>query len=166
MRSGFARLIRLLSMRRGVGASLALLLVACAPSPVPLRDANAPLSASTRFDTARFAGVWHIVASTANDLTGPVSVDVADANETLVFTGGLTGVYTVDKPGVLSALGGGTLVVMWLDETHRTAALGDAQGRFALLLSRAPSIPSDKRAAAFGVFDFYGWDTRQIEERQ
>ncbi|MEM6887057.1 MAG: hypothetical protein AAF636_02845 [Pseudomonadota bacterium] len=147
-----------------VSASLALL-VACAPrqTETPLRDPEAPFGATTRFDAVAFGGDWQVVASSAPGLTGVLSVS-ADGMD-LTLPGGAGRPYALASAGVYQSGNGSRMVVMWVDETFRTAVVGRADGAQALLLSRTNTVPSDKRAAAFDVFDFYGWDTSRIKDR-
>jgi apolipoprotein D and lipocalin family protein len=138
-------------------------MLGCAPQQAPLRDPAAPLGATTRYDAALFAGPWRVVASTAPELRGTLVVSPAPGGVT--FEGALRGAYIAEAQGVLRDANGRRLVVMWVDETFRTAALGAADGSFAALIAREPVVPADKRAAAFEIFDFYGWDVARIEER-
>ncbi len=72
--------------------------------------------------------------------------------------------HAVTAPGVLRAHGGGqTLVVMWVDDGFRTAAVGDAAGTWAAVIDRARPGGADRVEAAREILDFNGWDVSQIQ---
>ena len=144
-----------------------LFLAGCAaPAVSTYRDLAAPMSASTRYDTESFAGSWQIV-----ETFGPPRGDLmvfAPLADAVTVTG--TGLRTVDGtyrsgvPGELipDASGADTLVVMWVDESGETAAIGTTDGRFGALIDRDGRIPPDKSLAARAIFEFHGWDTGQM----
>ena len=73
--------------------------------------------------------------------------------------------FTVTAPGVLrSAAPEQTLVVMWIDEGFRTAAIGDANGRWAAILDRSAKSSRDRIKAATEILDFNGWDISQLRK--
>jgi len=72
--------------------------------------------------------------------------------------------HAVTAPGVLRAHGGDqTLVVMWVDDGFRTAAVGDAAGTWAAVIDRARPGGADRVKAATEILDFNGWDVSQIQ---
>ena len=71
----------------------------------------------------------------------------------------------ITAPGVLRQVeGDGTLVVMWVDEGFRTAAVGDADGRWAAILNRNRKAAPDRIAAATEILDFNGWDVAKLRK--
>ncbi|MGC3939447.1 hypothetical protein ACOTTU_16705 [Roseobacter sp. EG26] len=162
--------------RRAVGPCLALCLTvsiaACVPfgasGPTSYRDVDAPIGATTRFNAADFAGEWVLVASFAPRREGAVAFSHDPARQTLTLTSDViadrAGIYFVSDPGVLrdSARSENTLVVMWVDEAFRTAAIGTVAGDFGAVLNRGSDTPGDRAAAARDVLAFYGWDISQL----
>ncbi|MEW9919415.1 lipocalin [Marimonas sp. MJW-29] len=143
-----------------------LLVAACAATPpadveIGLRNPTVTLAGTTRFDAARFAGEWRSVAclghcdARVRYAVGPGGVLLREAGET-------RSAYRVSAPGVLREIDGdGVLVVMWVDEGFRTAALGDADGRWAAILDRGGGA-ADRTRAATEVLDFNGWDVTRL----
>lgn len=129
---------------------------------LPLRNPTAPLGGSARFDPGRFSGDWVTRAcmgpcvpsvSFTQSLTGAVSESDARGSRA----------YLPDAPGVLRATAGDdVLVVMWVDEGFRTAALGLADGSRAAIIDRSPTGGADRIAAAREILDFNGWDVSQL----
>ncbi|MFC6637587.1 hypothetical protein [Sulfitobacter sediminilitoris] len=73
--------------------------------------------------------------------------------------------YLISAPGVLRQMGGDeTLVVMWIDEGFRTAAIGDADGRWAAILNRNRKAARDRITAATEILDFNGWDVAKLRK--
>lgn len=73
--------------------------------------------------------------------------------------------YVVEAPGVLREMGStARLVVMWVDEGFRTAAVGDADGRWAGIIARDRRGGDDRIVAAREILDFNGWDLSKLEE--
>ena len=67
--------------------------------------------------------------------------------------------------GVLrSAEDGEALVVMWVDDGFRTAAVGGSGGQAAAIIDRAPTGGADRIAAAREILDFNGWDVSRLRE--
>ncbi len=126
------------------------------------RDQTAIIGGTTRFDLGRFTGDWVTRAC-----LGPCAPTVS-------FTQSLTGAvietdargsraYLPDGPGILRASeGDGVLVVMWVDEGFRTAAIGTASGTRAAIIDRGPKGGGDRVAAAREILDFNGWDVSQL----
>lgn len=145
----------------------ALMLGACmAPiEHTPLRDPKIQLSASTRFDPVRFQGDWHVLAIAG---TGTFSEKMSFTYDvmTKVMTrpGSPQVMYDVHRNGVLKRSGSKpqTLVVMWVDEGFRTAAIGTRDGAFAAILGRSLQGRPDQYTAALRVLKFNGWDTSRL----
>jgi apolipoprotein D and lipocalin family protein len=53
---------------------------------------------------------------------------------------------------------------MWVDEGFRTAAVGDANGRWAAILDRNATSSPDRIKAATEILDFNGWDISQLRK--
>ncbi len=53
----------------------------------------------------------------------------------------------------------GDLWVLWVDPDHNTAALGDPEGQFGFVATRAGAVRSDQIRAAEQVLDFNGYRT-------
>jgi apolipoprotein D and lipocalin family protein len=155
--------------RRAAAWALGLvaLLAACgAPAPevaTPFRDPKAAFGGTTRFEVGRFAGDWHTVACLgACDIkqsfvvaTDGVFVRRTERGDTP---------YLVSAPGVLRQMGGdATLVVMWVDDGFRTAAIGDADGRWSAVIDRSAKPGADRLAAAVEILDFNGWDVTRLK---
>ena len=71
--------------------------------------------------------------------------------------------FLISAPGVLRQMGGDDrLVVMWVDEGFRTAAIGDADGRWAAILNRNRKSARDRIKAATEILDFNGWDVSKL----
>jgi len=132
-------------------------------APTSLRDTAVVLGGTTRFDAARFAGDWQTVRCLGSCAAAARFVNAADG-VVVREVGEQQTAFTVGGPGVLRERDGGqTLVVMWVDEGFRTAAIGDAQGRWAAIIDRGAGAP-DRVAAAREILDFNGWDISQLRK--
>ena len=169
--------------RLGAVAGLMALLSACLPQDAPpsdIRDPKANFAATSRFDEARFAGQWLRRATFA----GPWQVvsfeyvaakggkpgawrevalnGEASAYETRVAT------VTPDLPGVftLRYSGGETrqMVVVWVDEGFRTAALATRDGSYAVIVDRKKSGGADRIVAAKSVLEANGFAVGRMWE--
>ncbi|MGJ8544809.1 MAG: hypothetical protein ACSHWZ_05140 [Sulfitobacter sp.] len=152
--------------------ALALLLAACggkttAPEAgIGYRNPTAHLGGTARFEAERFAGTWQTVAC-----LGPCPASV---NFSATLTGAVTRTaagqshnFQVDGPGILRGLGHDEiLVVMWVDEGFRTAAIGDADGRGAMIIDKSAAPGADRVVAAREILDFYGWDVSRLKRMQ
>jgi apolipoprotein D and lipocalin family protein len=143
--------------------------VSCAPATDDrFRDPDAPLSATSRFDAAAFAGTWRLVASfqpeAASFITATYDPDTAQTRLTTAAPSDFAGAYREGRPGELVPVSRGreTLVVMWVDEDFETAAIGTPSGRFGALLDRDGVVPEDRFDAARDVFEFNGWKTETL----
>lgn len=154
--------------RRAAAWLLALGLAACAAAPpetdIPLRNPTVPLGGTTRFNVGDFAGAWHTVTCLGR-CTSQVRYVVATDGVFVRQTDAGDVPYLVGGPGVLRQMDDdGTLVVMWVDEGFRTAAVGDAKGVWAAVIDRVPGGAVDRRQAAVEILDFYGWDISRLRE--
>lgn len=155
------------------GACLSVL-GACAPfsssENESYRDINAAIGATTRFDAERFAGDWFVVASFDPVPKGAVTFAYNPEPQTLVLSSEIIpdriGTYEIASAGVLKNNGNParSLIVMWVDEGFRTAALGTALGDFGVILNRQEEAPADRLQASRDVLDFYGWDISKLKE--
>lgn len=154
--------------RRAAALMIALGLVACTQSPMPdvtigLRNPTAPLGGTSRFDQARFAGDWTTVACLGSCAPTVRYLAATDGVYLRQVAGDETP-FLMSAPGVLREMGGSqTLVVMWVDEGFRTAAVGDAGGRWAAILDRDSGSP-DRIKAATEILDFNGWDVSKLRK--
>ncbi|WP_187432036.1 hypothetical protein ROLI_014880 [Roseobacter fucihabitans] len=136
------------------------------------RDVSVPIGATTRFDTAQFAGEWFIVARFGETPEGRVVFTQSPARNALSLASDViperAGTYEITRAGVLESprAPGDTLIVMWVDEGFRTAAIGTGEGDFGVILNRQGAAPADRLEAAVEVLDFYGWDTSQLKGAQ
>lgn len=150
------------------GLVLTLGLAGCAMPPPSgdLRDTGAVLAGTTRFDKSRFAGDWQTVACIGTCARAVQYVVATDDAFVRVADGASDG-FDISAPGVLRARGGGqTLVVMWVDDGFRTAAVGDADGSWAAVIDRARPGGADRVKAATEILDFNGWDVSQMRKVQ
>jgi len=154
---------------RALAAVALLALAGCAakapvvpPADMPLRNPTAPLGGTSRFAADRFAGPWETVAcigrcdrQVSYAAAGPLYLRQSASGQRA---------YRLGAPGILrSESGDGTLVVMWVDEGFRTAAVGDAAGTWAAILDRNRVPAPDRFAAAAEILDFNGWDISRLE---
>ena len=143
---------------RSVLRLLALVLVAACTAPEPgLRDVSAPFGATTRFDPAAFAGTWYEVARFRE---GPVARRDYAYDGGRITSGGEA--YTVAAPGRMRAADGSETWVLWADEGHRTAVLGQPDGAETVILDRAKVPAADRLAAARAILEWYGYDMTQF----
>lgn len=153
--------------------------------PEGYRDQNIAISSSTRFEAARFSGDWVIIESFDNT---PIQV----TPDRLTIEIGLNGytfetrvstlksapeldaaielpepvAYRLGEFGRFSPVEAfdaeDPIWVLWIDEDHRTAVLGNPSGRMGLILNRARTIRSDRLQAARNVLAFNGYDVLQL----
>ena len=128
-----------------------------------LRNPTAPLGGSSRFDTASFQGAWQTV-SCIGTCASSETYRLARDGVFIRTADGVLAPYAVTAPGVLRVGDTDrTLVVMWIDEGIRTAAIGDADGRWAAVIDRTAASSPDRLKAATEILDFYGWDTAKMK---
>ncbi|APX11924.1 lipocalin family protein [Tateyamaria omphalii] len=129
-----------------------------------LRNPTVPIGAITRFDATLFEGRWQTVRSGGGDwaLAG---FDVVGGmwRERDGAGDGRAGTVEPIGTGILRIAydDGGTrdLWVLWIDPDHNTAALGDPEGRFGFVATRAGTRRGDQVRAAEQVLDFNGYRT-------
>ena len=159
-----------------VGALLVGGLVACAPVPtvppapsdITFRNPSANIGATARFDPMRFAGDWHVVARfvetaepAAHDVIAVTYHQGKDRIVVVASEGAQT--YAYDGTAVLRPKQGEPLIIMWVDESFRTAVLGTTSGQDGYILDRKPNPRKDRLKAATEILKFYGWDTRRLK---
>lgn len=110
------------------------------------------MGATTRFVPDRFAGDWQVVARFGDTPVGPMRFDPARGDLTDPDTGQS---YEINKKN--------GVVVMWVDEGFRTAALGTFDGRTGFILDRTAQSAPDRVTAAREIMAFYGWDVSRLQ---
>lgn len=159
-------------------------LAACAPGPQGYRDVKTPMGATLRFDAARFAGVWHVVAR-----MGEAGDERAGLGEAFVFgppgsgwsvtrarvscTGFECAQYQETLPVRQVAPGriavdGQTWWVLWVDDDFRTAAIGTPDGSFGWIMDRKgpQGISADRLVAAKEIMEWAGYDLTRLQTVQ
>ncbi|MEP5732317.1 MAG: hypothetical protein ABJL67_23455 [Sulfitobacter sp.] len=153
--------------RRSAALLGVFLLGACAqdaPNDVTigLRNPTVTLAGTTRFDVGRFAGDW-VTVDCIGSCDAAARYIVATEGVFVRRAGDEDTPYLIGGPGILRQMGGeDTLVVMWVDDGFRTAAIGDAEGRWAAILNRSADVSPDRINAAKEVLDFNGWDVSKL----
>lgn len=160
-----------------IGLIVSLLLAGCLPTSAPRDDVSliwnptVGMAATSRFDAQRFSGDWVVRAE----------FDDAWAFDEFRFDvpKGAT-IGTWEQPGAqaqvrLSQLGVFFLdyigqkrmreevVVLWVDEGFRTAAIAARNGRAAVIVDRKPSGGADRIEAARILLRKNGFDTTQLK---
>ena len=154
------------------------------PAPVPLqqvyRDQSVPIGATSRFDAAKFDGVWYVRAGfnpnrpkliyrmqlAQNNPVVRIGAPVCDASGVCGYTSQDlratlrgTGRYDVVLPnGTVS-----NYYVLWVDEGFRTAVLGNKAGNFGWILDRSTTGGADRIRAAREILDFNGYDLSKLK---
>lgn len=168
---------------------LVAVLTACTPvvppfEQIPYRNPTAPIGVTSRYEAARFAGLWHVrgaypldaqlveVQRLGDHPDGPVWELVTRTCPPGRGCQKEATLWRVDAgvPGadVLRASPEGATrraVVLWIDDGYRTAAVGDAAGRFAWVLDRSPRGGADRIKAARQVLEFAGFDLTDMRMR-
>lgn len=162
-------------MRGGFAAlGLAILSACAAPDRVPVyRDITAPISSATRFDSGLFAGRWFTIEAAGTRFPAELSFTYEGAgrfsyvgaepfNDRLIYNN--QAVFNlVDAGRLVSESNRGDVVwVLWVDEDHRTAVLGNPAGTFAQIINRTPQLRADRLAAAREVLAFNGYDLAKL----
>lgn len=151
---------------------LLLLLGACASAP-SYRNASAPIASAAMFESARFAGTWHEVATYPGPdaCLGATETWAPRGDGTFAVLRQCRGVWT---EGIATVTGPGRMVVtkpgaepqpvwvLWVDQDYRTAVLGQPSGRRGRILNRSPQIPADRMAAAREILAFNGYDVTRL----
>jgi len=151
---------------------LALLLAGCVATPTPgYRDLAQPLSITTHTAPDLWQGTWHLRAATpderdmralAFDATGRITPDCAPT------CGAEWQAQSIGTNRWQLTGGEGQrreLWLIWIDESRRTAAVGEPKGRYAWVLDRAPAGGADRIQAAREILEFNGYDAGQIALR-
>ncbi|MBL3702355.1 lipocalin [Sulfitobacter sp. BDSS02] len=159
-------------------AGLLLLLAGCgelgeAPG---YRNPEAPIAATTRFEPARFAGTYYVVAAFAAEGQAPHALPVSYAWDGTAETFAVGGPgapearfapLEVIKPGRLRPVGRSNVEdeiwVLWTDADYRTVVISDRAGTFGQILDRSPGGLPDRIAAARDILDWYGFDLSKLE---
>lgn len=157
------------------------LLTACSDGESGFRDANVPLSVTTRGTAADVAGEWFVRATTpGNEDLQRVNIlpewqgapAVALERRTCESNGDCEEVgeiwrakplgqhrWRIQSPHGDSAR---ELWVVWVDEGFRTAAIGTPDGSYGWILDRAPNGGADRIKAAREILTFNGYDAAQL----
>ncbi|MGB1035294.1 MAG: hypothetical protein ACPGVS_09750 [Primorskyibacter sp.] len=177
---------------RAWGIVMAFALAGCAPGVdenlyggVSYRDQSAPIGVSSRYDYEKMRGLWFIRQLTPDDLASTrvfffEGEDGGDrVNEVRRACQGKPDgrscliEYVIDdtSSGALSLhrVGPGAdreFVVHWVDDRHRTMAVGAANGRYAWVLDRSSDGGEDRIKAALEILDFYGYDTSVMQAKE
>ncbi len=137
--------------------------------PIPFRNPTSAIGSTSRFDPVRFAGDWEVIAQFGAPEETIRRYAYDPATGVMTETGnGPRRMYRVAASGVMDQIDPpepAKLVVMWLDEGQRTAAIGTASGSRGAVLDRSGFPREDRLAAATEILDFYGWDTRRLNRR-
>lgn len=168
-------------------AALALLVLGACAAPSRdatmlqgYRDRSVLIGATSRFDDARFAGVWYIRAGFGPDL-GRMAFNMRRTSQGPVMRlgafvcdpAGVCGDFAEDLP--LKRLGNGRFSarmpggetrefwVLWVDEGFRTAVLGNPDGTFGWIVDRSTKGGADRIRAAREILDFNGYDVSQLK---
>jgi apolipoprotein D and lipocalin family protein len=148
------------------------------PAREGYRDPSAPIGVTSRFDADRMAGAWVVRGRMPPDAAlGTVSFVALDATPIMetIDASGTEPRKTVwhgeqRQPGRYEFVtdDGSSrrdVVVIWVDEGHRTAAIGDPAGRFAWVLDRQPAGGTDRIRAARQILEFNGFDLGEMRMR-
>ncbi|RPE70984.1 apolipoprotein D and lipocalin family protein [Pacificibacter maritimus] len=148
---------------------MGLTLTACSkPSEVAVgpRDQSVPMSSMAGFDPARFSGRWYeveaYVPAGASCVMGAVTFSPQKSGDMIVTEGPCAdgaprrGVAMRTGPGRFT-FEGDALWVLWVDQSYDAAVIATPTGK-AHVLSRALTIPADKRRAARDILTWNGFD--------
>lgn len=164
----------------GILAVVVGVLTACSLAPSTdhglIRNPKVLMSATSRYDAARFAGHWVTRADfagdwrvTAFDFAAPKAVRAGAWREQGV--GGEPGrvaQVSADQPAVFTLTYDGLprqsrqMVVLWVDEGFRTAVLSTRDGSYAWIADRKATGGADRVIAARQMLDHNGFDTTQL----
>lgn len=170
-------------IRTCFAVALLLCLTACGAIAPSYRDWSVVIASSANFDPSRYLGRWYEVARYANpfqtdcagayvDYSAGEDEDILVRNTCLNADGAviadIEGTARVVGPGRLSVRLDGVPVtapywVLWVDESYRTAVVGQPDGRAGWVLNREPVIPQDRWIAAREVLDFNGYDLTRLQ---
>ncbi len=162
------------------------LLAGCFPqAPEPrgdvslLRNPTVTMSATSRFDAGRFSGKWLRRAGFDDDwdlqdfeFVAPKAGSGGAWRETVLNNGARAqnlATVRLDIPGVffLDYMGqrrmSQQVVVLWVDEGFRTAAISTRDGRSAVIVDRKASGGEDRIIAAKSVLEQNGFDLSKLQ---
>lgn len=161
-------------------ALLALLLLAGCGAQGPAlnegyRDPSALIGSTSRYDAARFKGVWVVRGSF--EAAAPATVSFVDSTGGLAFQvcdggGSCDGLWLATSTGqgryslILPNGETQSLWVLWVDEGFRTAVVGNPAGDFGWILDRKLTGGTDRIKAAREILDFNGYDISQLRMRK
>jgi len=151
----------------------ALLVVAgCVTPPTPVyRDTAQPLSITTRAAPGLWQGSWYLRAATPREREiAKLGFDAGSITPNCAPSCGAG--WHVAPIGTnrwqLTDATGQTreLWLIWIDDSGRTVALGEPDGRYAWVLDRSSKGGFDRIQAAREILEFNGYDAGQIALRQ
>lgn len=166
----------------GGAASLAFALTACVGGGGGdgiefHRNTKRPISSTTRFDAARFAGSWVIrgefVHPGQKPLYGNVSIELGAGGITGITLSNASGgrerydarMSTAGRITVGSPPFGTEYWVLWVDADYRTAAIGTPSGSFGWIIDRNRSGGDDRIKAAAEMLAFNGYAKSRLHIR-
>lgn len=146
----------------GLGAMVGCAPVAPQDQQIALRNPAVPLGGTTRFEMGRFSGDWVTVACLGRCVAAS-HYRIGEDGTFVRRAAGRQVAYRAAGPGVLRAVGDDArLVIMWVDDGFRTAAIGDADGTWAAVIDRRKIASRDRKRAALEILDFNGWDVAKL----
>lgn len=162
-------------MHKLTGLFACALLAACqTPEPISrFRNPTAPIWSNAQFDLSRLPGRWRQSATFAMARSGcaPGGAEIQRTGSGFVIAArlcldgkdtALAGPLTVSGPGRFQVAGQEWWVI-WVDTDYRTLAIGTPSGAFGFVLNRGGALPPDRLRAAREIFDFNGYDLRNLE---
>lgn len=163
-------------MKAGLGICLAVVLSACVPASAPREDVSliwnptVGMAATSRFDAQRFSGDW-VVREGFDDAWSfdrfafdvPSGSNIGtwiepDAQAQVRLS--QLGVFFLDYLGQRRM--SEEVVVLWVDEGFRTAALAARNGRAAVIVDRKPTGGADRIEAARVLLRKNGFDISKL----
>ncbi|PLS22260.1 hypothetical protein [Neptunicoccus cionae] len=141
-----------------------------APEGGAIRDDRVMMSATSRYDAGRFAGDWVTRADFGGDwrISG-FSFDAGRWVEVgAIDSSRRAARVTPDQPAVFTLAYGGLngaerqMVVLWVDEGFRTAALSTRDGSAAFIVDRKATGGADRIAAAVSALEHNGFDVARL----
>jgi apolipoprotein D and lipocalin family protein len=166
-------------LKLGVAAVAPTLVTACVGgSGVEFhRNTRRPISSTTRFDAARFAGDWVIrgefvhpgqtplygkvsIEHGARGITGITLSNAASSRERYDAQMKAPGRIVVGTPPF-----GTEYWVLWVDADYRTAAIGTPSGSFGWIIDRQRTGGADRIKAAADMLAFNGYATDRLQTR-